>query len=141
MSRNVDEGGTNNSKNTAHEGTGKHAKGKGVMSSRVTMSDMKRRVNGILEYITRKQVELAGDPLSDSRSTPSQTGTEDGATSTIKVNGDSSDRKPSGEIPTTDGIVSNGPADPTALFKDMSCVEMMDALTRDLVKWQQEFIQ
>ncbi|KAI8632883.1 hypothetical protein F5Y19DRAFT_332743 [Xylariaceae sp. FL1651] len=142
ISKNTDESSTNNTKSSAHEGTGKQSKGKGGMNSRVTMSDMKRRANGILEYITRKQVELASDPLSDSASSPSQPATEDGSTPAIKVNGDSSEKKSSAETPTTNGVVSNGVADPLFKeFKDMSCVEMMDSLTRDLVKWQREFAQ
>ncbi|KAI0859031.1 hypothetical protein F4860DRAFT_280964 [Xylaria cubensis] len=139
MPRNADEGGTN-SKNTSHEAIGKHAKVRGGMSSKITMSDMKRRVNGILEFITRKQVELANDPLSDSTSSPSQVGSEDDSIPTIKVNGDSSNKKPIGEVPTT-SVAGNGePTDSIITFKDMSCVEMMDSLTRDLMKWQQEFI-
>lgn len=110
------------------------------MSSKITMSDMKRRVNGILEFITRKQVELANDPLSDSTSSPSQAGTEDDSIPTTKINGDSSNKKPSGDAPTTSGAGSSESTDPTVEFKDMSCVEMMDSLTRDLMKWQQEFI-
>lgn len=137
--RNADENGTNHAKNPAHEGAGK-SKAKGGMSSRVTMSDMKRRVHGILDYISRKQLELVGEPLSDLSSAPSQAGTEDGP-ATTKVNGDTSEQKATGEVPMTSGAASHVPADPTALFKEMSCVEMMDALTRDLMKWQQEFIQ
>jgi hypothetical protein len=108
------------------------------------MSDMKRRVNGILEYITRKQVELVSDPLLDSTSRPSQASTEDGSISTTEVHGDSSNKKHSGEAPDTNGATHHRTANATALageFKEMSCIEMMDALTRDLFKWQQEFIQ
>jgi len=140
-SRNADEGGANNPKTTSHEGAGKHGKGKGGMNSRITMSDMKRRVNGILEFITRKQVELAGDSSPDSGSNSSQAGTEDGPLSTSKVNGDNAQERPSGGTPTTNGAPSGRSTNPNTMFKDLSCVEMMDVLTRDLVKWQQEFVQ
>ncbi|KAI1812181.1 hypothetical protein GGS20DRAFT_43728 [Poronia punctata] len=133
-----EEGGTSNPK-TAHEGTAKHGKGKGGMSSRVTMSDMKRRVNGILEFITRKQVELAGDSSAETGSTPSQTGTDDGSRSTPKINGEGGQGRL--ETPTAHDLTMLGLTDPTAVFKDLSCVEMMDVLTRDLLKWQQEFVQ
>lgn len=106
------------------------------MSSKITMSDMKRRVNNILEYITRKQVELVNDPLSDSTSTPSR----DNTVSITKVNGDSLITKSGGETQGPNGTGNIGPTDPTALFKDMNTVEMMDSLTRDLMKWQQEYI-
>ncbi|TGJ85586.1 hypothetical protein E0Z10_g3131, partial [Xylaria hypoxylon] len=141
VSRNADEAGTNTIRNTAHETTSKQSKARGGMSSKITMSDMKRRVNGILEYITRKQVELVNDPLSDSTSSPSRAGTEDDLIPLAKVNGDSSSKKPSGATPTRNAAESSGPTDTAAaVFKDMSCVEMMDSLTRDLMKWQQEFI-
>ncbi|KAI1124022.1 hypothetical protein F5Y10DRAFT_250517 [Nemania abortiva] len=139
MSRNADEGGSG-TKNTAHESTSKHSKGRGGMSSKITMSDMKRRANGILEFITRKQVELVNDPLSDSTSSPSRAGTEEDSVPTVKVNGDGSIAKSGAGILATNGAGSGVPIDPAAAFKDMSCVEMMDALTRDLMKWQQEFI-
>ncbi|KAI0399405.1 hypothetical protein F4802DRAFT_612207 [Xylaria palmicola] len=139
VSRNADEGGTN-MKHAAHETTGKHGKGRGGMSSKITMTDMKRRVNGILEFITRKQVELANDPLSDSTSSPSQAGTEDDSASATKVNGDGPLKKPGVEASATSGVGASESMDPAGVFKDMSCVEMMDALTRDLMKWQQEFI-
>ncbi|KAJ2979702.1 hypothetical protein NUW58_g7136 [Xylaria curta] len=140
VSRNADEGGAN-TKSTSHEATGKQSKGRGGMSSKITMSDMKRRANGILEFITRKQVELVNDPLSDSSSSPSQGGTEDCPTpTTTQINGDSSNKKPRSEIPISNAVGSTEPIDTAAVFKDMSCVEMMDSLTRDLMKWQQEFI-
>ncbi|KAI0467416.1 hypothetical protein F4859DRAFT_242786 [Xylaria cf. heliscus] len=139
MSRNADEGGTN-AKNTSHEATGKYTKGRGGMSSKITMSDMKRRVNGILEFITRKQVELVNDPLSDSTSSPSHAGTEEDSVPAIKVHGDGSSKKPSGDAPAISGAGGSESTDPAMAFKDMSCVEMMDSLTRDLMKWQQEFI-
>ncbi|KAI0534264.1 hypothetical protein GGR58DRAFT_65801 [Xylaria digitata] len=139
VSRHADEAGTSGTKHTTHETTGKQNKARGGMSSKITMSDMKRRVNGILEYITRKQVELVNDPLSDSTSNSSRAGTEDDRISTPKINGNNSSKKPSGEV-STNAAGSSGPTDPAAVFKDMSCVEMMDSLTRDLMKWQQEFI-
>lgn len=45
----------------------------------------------------------------------------------IKVNGDNSKAGNAG-----DGDVAKE-------FKDLSCLEMMDVLTRQLVKWQNEF--
>ncbi|KAI0972136.1 hypothetical protein F4678DRAFT_69305 [Xylaria arbuscula] len=143
VSRNGDETAAH-TKNTTHEITGKHNKGRGGgsggMSSKITMSDMKRRVHGILEYITRKQVELVNDPLSDSTSTPSQAGTEDDSIPTTNATGDSSTKRPKEETTATNGAGSSGSTDPAIVFKDMNCVEMMDSLTRDLMKWQQEYI-
>lgn len=139
VSRNADERGTH-TKTTPHEATGKHSKARGGTTSKITMTDMKRRVNGILEFITRKQVELANDPLSDLMPSPSRTGTQDDSHPTTKLNSDSSNTKPSGATATINGAVGGGPTDSLTVFRDMSCVEMMDSLTRDLMKWQQEYI-
>ncbi|KAI1343171.1 hypothetical protein F5Y15DRAFT_225971 [Xylariaceae sp. FL0016] len=139
VTRNGDENGISHPK-ALHEGTSKHSKSKGGMNSRITMSDMKRRANGILEYITRTQVELASESLSESKPSSSRSTTDDGTNSLVpQINGNGNGNK---DNPITNGASSNGiigPLLPLKEFKDMSCVEMMDALTRDLVKWQQEF--
>lgn len=142
ITRNADENGTSHTKSN-HEPAGKQGKSKGGMNSRITMTDMKRRANNILEYITRTQVELASEPLSDSGAGTQQNSASNGSVTTIpsiKVNGDS--RKHENVGITTNGSVANGVNHGLSSlkeFKDMSCIEMMDILTRDLVKWQQEF--
>ncbi|KAI1417244.1 hypothetical protein F5Y13DRAFT_82451 [Hypoxylon sp. FL1857] len=147
ITRNGDENGTSHTKSSAQEGTGKQSKAKGGMNSRITMTDMKRRANNILEYITRTQVELASEPLSepadDGQQNSAPNGTANGVP-LIKVNGDSH-KKPESANTNSNGATTNGTngANSTLLalkeFKEMSCIEMMDVLTRDLVKWQQEF--
>lgn len=148
ITRNADENGTTHTK-SGQETTGKQSKSKGGMNSRITMTDMKRRANNILEYITRTQVELVNEPLSESAddSHPSNdgSGSVNGVPS-IKVNGDG-DKKPEDSNRSSNGPTSNSTnnsansnALPLKEFKEMSCIEMMDLLTRDLVKWQQEFI-
>lgn len=141
ITRNADENGTSHSKSTGHEGSSKHGnKSKGGMNSRVTMSDLKRRANNILEYISRTQVELASDALVESKASPGQSTTDDGSTNSAPptaANGNNSSKKADGATPLTNGSASAGLS--LKEFKDMSCVEMMDILTRDLVKWQQEF--
>lgn len=110
------------------------------MNSRVTMTDMKRRAHNILEYISRTQVELASDPLAESKTSPDQSITDDGSTKSvphIAVNGHISNKKSENVTPLINGSASAGLS--LKEFKDMSCVEMMDILSRDLVKWQQEF--
>ncbi|KAI1116742.1 hypothetical protein F5Y14DRAFT_54026 [Nemania sp. NC0429] len=139
VSRNADERGAH-TKSTPHEGASKHSKARGGATSKITMTDMKRRVNGILEFITRKQVELANDPLSDLIPSASRIGAQDKSHPTTKPNGNSLSTKPGETDPTINGAVGSGPTDPLSVFKDMSCVEMMDSLTRDLMKWQQEYI-
>ncbi|KAI1080467.1 hypothetical protein F5B20DRAFT_580133 [Whalleya microplaca] len=159
VTKNGDENGTSHHKSTGHDGNHRQGKSKGGMNSRITMTDMKRRANNILDYIARTQVELANETPPESNHRPNTT--DDRSTSAvpqIKVNGDNS-KKADGASATSNGSTPshqrvneadkngagqnlNGTGSThTALkeFKDMSCVEMMDALSRDLVKWQQEF--
>lgn len=119
-----------------HDGP-KHSKSKGAMNSKITMTDLKRRANNLMEFITRTQVELANEPLSE-RNSPRQPASEDGTgvADAARPNGTSSSKILADQT----AAIANGVATPpTRDFKDLSCVEMMDALSRDLVKWQQEF--
>ncbi|KAJ1335923.1 PHD-finger [Microdochium nivale] len=130
LSRNGDES-TSHYKNSGNEPANKQgARSKGAMNSRVTMGDMKRRVNNILEYMSRTQVDLVNEPLHDSNQTTPNNELANGRAS-VMVNGGSA----GGESPTKRDVASLS----EATFRDLSCVEMMDALTRDLVKWQQEY--
>lgn len=92
------------------------------------MSDMKKRVAAILDFISRTQVEMASETISTVRQQATETlleGIADGLPM-IKVNGELSEG--SSEV-----------TSPIKEFKDLSCLEMMDVLTRQLVKWQKEF--
>ncbi|ETS78527.1 hypothetical protein PFICI_10589 [Pestalotiopsis fici W106-1] len=131
MSRDI--GRDKDESHSKHEGSTKHSRSKGAMNSKITMTDLKRRANNLMEFITRTQVELANEPLSE-RNSPRQPASEDGS-------GDGSASRSIGSKASADHVgASNGaPTPPIKDFKDMSCVEMMDTLTRDLVKWQQEF--
>jgi hypothetical protein len=120
-----------------HDGP-KHSKSKGAMNSKITMTDLKRRANNLMEFITRTQVELANEPLSE-RNSPRQPASEDGngGGDTVRPDGASSSKKilVDQTAATADGVAMP----PARDFKNLSCIEMMDALSRDLVKWQQEF--
>ena len=96
------------------------------MGSKITMTDMKRKAGALLDFISRTQVELAGEALPDTN------------TNTPKANGvpapvpdKSADAGPSA----VNGVGPNGAKE----FKELNCIEMMDTLTRRLVKWQQEY--
>jgi hypothetical protein len=118
---------------------GKPGKPKSTGTSKVTMSDMRKRVAAILEFISRTQLEMAGGmgPITEDSVQKADKTVRDLAESlhgedmpTIQVNEDKAE----------DG--TEGKADeetPSKAFKDLSCVEMMDVLTRQLVKWQKEF--
>jgi hypothetical protein len=97
------------------------------------MSDMKKRVAAILEFITRAQFEMAGESMSLASGEAAEKmirNIADGLPM-IKVNGDNN----------TEGSKEGDAKEANAKkeFKDLSCLEMMDVLTRQLVKWQKEF--
>lgn len=110
-----------------------HPRVKGGFNSKVSMADMRRKAHAMLDYISRTQVEMAGEvtpPNSDSRRPSSD------AVPQTKVNGAvAGEQRPS--------VITNGePSKPGEInkdFKELSSVEMMDRLTRDLVKWQNQF--
>jgi hypothetical protein len=94
------------------------------------MNEMKRRVAALLQYISRTQIEMAGEHTSLGKN-----GLDKGSKAstdvlpTITVNGD----KKMMEDSTNERELKD------AHFKDMTSMEMMDVLTRKLVLWQQEF--
>ncbi|KDN72143.1 putative PHD-finger domain-containing protein [Colletotrichum sublineola] len=110
--------------------------------SKVSMNDMKRRVSAFLDFISKTQVELAGEALPGSRSSqnssqqqsPRITAAPDG--SKINVNGNAKDDL-------QDSPIKNAASDEnrseTKEFKALNCVEMMDVLTRDLLRWQNQY--
>lgn len=100
------------------------------------MTDMKRRAAALLDFISRTQVELAAETA------PSP---GDGKGEEAQVNGEGSGQ-PAARIEKTqaDPVVDtkpqqNGEVSESKEFKELSCMEMMDSLTRRLVKWQQEY--
>jgi hypothetical protein len=113
------------------------------------MNEMKRRVAAILEFISRMQVEMAVS--GETTSTPPngrgatraalvsieaqlgtllQTRSSEGARVSASSDGSTS---------ATDGECSAEGLFKEKDFKDLSSVEMMDVLTRHLLKWQQEY--
>lgn len=110
-------------KHSNNEG-GKSAKSKNA-NSKISMGDMRKRVTAILDYISRIQVEMAGESMSP--------GSAEAAEKTIRGIADGLPMiRVNGERGTEDGEEKKE-------FKDLSCLEMMDVLTRQLVKWQKEF--
>lgn len=107
--------------------------------NRTTMNDMKRRVAGILEFISHTQVELAGvgPPSTTKSSTSTNTPPE--------INGTRSDGqgKFSKHDPDTRKTLNAASADLDAIseqaFAALNSVAMMDVLMRRLMKWQAEY--
>ena len=120
----TDENGIHSARGSINEG--KSSKSKGG-NSKVTMSDMKKRVAAILEFISRTQLEMASEPISPASGDAAEKlmlGIAEGLPM-IKVNGNQ------GFDDCNMGTEKE--------FKALSCLEMMDDLTRQLVKWQNQF--
>ncbi|KAJ5785840.1 uncharacterized protein N7503_011052 [Penicillium pulvis] len=115
--------------------TGRPSKPRHMHPQRTTMNEMKRRVAAILEFISRMQVEMA--VASENSSTPIGNGDQAQGLLLKSMVDQIDNLMPStsdgGESAPTDG------GDMEKTFKDLSSVEMMDVLTRHLLKWQQEY--
>lgn len=130
----------------------KAAKPRQMNPNRTSMGDLRKRAAGILEYITRTQVELAGEK------TP-----PNGANHPLIINQalaatishSSAGRPPLGRAVSVNGAsklsrVFDGGEDKLemekrkmgvdeSVFRQMSSVQMMDVLTREIVHWQKDF--
>lgn len=118
-------------------GHGKHGKNKGGMNSKITMTDMKRRAAALLDFISRTQVELAGESPSEDEKTTNGNSVappeKPAALAAPRLNG------VNGLTATSATGMTSAEGQLEKDFKELSCVEMMDSLTRRLVKWQQEY--
>ncbi len=107
--------------------------------NRTSMNDMKRRVAGILEFISHTQVEMAGvgPPSATKSSTSTNTPPEsngnrsDGHGNGSKRNMDSGETV-NAALADLDGINEKA-------FAALNSVAMMEVLTRRLMKWQAEY--
>lgn len=128
-----------------------------------TMNEMKRRVSNILEFISRTQIEMAGSslPVGEESAHVSRTRTRTySSTTTVAatISAQDSDRNASGPLGSTATAerfnkASNVSASTNTgggrlelaaglteeVFKNLSSMEMMDVLTRGLMKWQGEY--
>lgn len=131
IQRSADEASTSGGPKVAvaeHKGTSKSKLGP---AHKMSMLDMRRRVGAIMDFISRTQVDLAAEGSIGSNSN--------------STSGEASPRKTSSAQP-DGGIVksagSNGLEDATTTeqhFENLNCMEMMDVLTRDMVKWQNQY--
>ncbi|GKU04553.1 transcription factor [Fusarium langsethiae] len=101
----------------------RHGKSKPVINHKLNMVDMKRRVGAIMDFISRTQVDLAAETLpatneNTSNAEASLQKTLSSETAEKESTRDSSEGKE---------------------FKDLNPMEMMDVLTRDMVKWQNQY--
>lgn len=131
--------GTSKHSGTDHSRHGPKSKANSA-HSKVSMNDMKRRVTAFLDFISKTQVELAGEALPGSRSSQNssqqQSPRATAAPDASKTNG-----APSTEMkgsPVTNGAAHENGSE-SKEFKALNCVEMMDVLTRDLLRWQNQY--
>jgi hypothetical protein len=99
------------------------------------MNDMKRRVAGILQFISHTQVELAGtEPPSTTKSSTSTNTPPDsnGGSNDGNSSGDISGKEVNAALEDLQGIDEQA-------FDSLSSLEMMEVLTRRLMKWQGEY--
>lgn len=94
------------------------------------MTDLKRRVGVMLEFISRTQVEMATGAMSGINEEETESMMRGIANSLpmIQVNGGGAEKQ-QGDAGTE-----------VKEFNDMTALEMMDVLTTQLVKWQKEFV-
>ncbi|KAL2811549.1 hypothetical protein BDW59DRAFT_155517 [Aspergillus cavernicola] len=105
---------------------------------RTTLNEMKRRVAAILEFISRMQVEMA--VAGESITPPEQSnGTNPKSASDQLLENTLLKLVEEGTADTADGSAGSLELPTEKDFKDLSSLEMMDVLTRHLLKWQQEY--
>lgn len=113
------------------------SKGKQVAMTKLSMLDMRRRVAAIMDFISRTQVDLAAEDSLMSQNGSSKRSSRDGVQDdegTGRGDGDAASKSEAGTA--ADG----SPVDAgTKSFEDLNCLEMMDVLTRDMVKWQKQY--
>ncbi|KAL2868513.1 putative transcriptional regulator (Cti6) [Aspergillus lucknowensis] len=108
---------------------------------RTTMNEMKRRVAAILEFISRMQVEMA---VAGENTTPPENGDQSNGAVLLKAVAELQEGTLSNNIEERSAENTDAGAGSAELpvekdFKDLSSLEMMDVLTRNLLKWQQEY--
>lgn len=123
-----------------HTGRGRPGTGQGNHKGghKVSMLDMRRRVAGMLDFISRTQIEMAE---AGEVATPEETGREDvmrgimnGMMPAIKAANAGVDT-----TETEDDKEKEGPKEKSSKFKELGLLEMMDVLTGELVKWQKAY--
>lgn len=109
------------------------SRSKTALPHKLSMMDMRRRVGAIMDFISRTQVDLATESLpvlngefSSGQTSPQKTpAPQTSGISEVQSNADQKEATPE----------SSHLHD----FKELNCMEMMDVLTRDMVKWQNQY--
>lgn len=113
-----------------------HSRAKGGFNSKVSMTDMKRKAGAMLDYISRTQVEMAGEATPPNSDSPKPA---EGVAPPSAGNASRPGQKKASELANGETGSSSHPIGEQRDFKDLSSMEMMARLSTDLIKWQQEF--
>lgn len=133
QSRDVGRGEENGlSNHRANNNDGKQGRFKGNSGSKVTMLEMKKKVAAMLEFISRTQIELATESLTPGTGEVAEKmmGLAGNILPAIQANGENGKDETAAELEKT----------PEKDFKDLTLLGMMDELTRQLIKWQNQFV-
>lgn len=114
------------------------------------MIEMKRRVAAILDFISRMQVEMAASGENVTPPDNNATNNNNGAASRASLIKGVQDQLGSllasttsegASVASSAGSIADSDAtrEKEKDFKDLTSIEMMDVLTRHLLKWQQEY--
>lgn len=127
---------TEDSTPTTHSKSADHkhgAKSKSSLPNKMSMLDMKRRVAAIMDFISRTQVDLATEEIATQPSN---------STSTSDTSPNKDNIGPEGQSPANaaEAAPAGAAESESKEFKELSCMEMMDVLTRDMVKWQNQYV-
>lgn len=109
------------------------SKVKSSVANKMTMLDMKRRVTAIMDFISRTQIDLAAEG-GQSSSSDSGTSTPGKVGGVLQENGLLQMQQAEGPLGEAVLAAVDGKD-----FKELNCMEMMDVLTRDMVKWQNQY--
>ena len=112
--------------------------------NRTTLNEMRRRVAGILEFISRMQLDMAASgeqvtPPNGNHGNGDSSSKQSIAVAASLVRSLVGDQAVNGDTPTPNNATQEGATPKGRDFKELSSVEMMDVLTRDLLKWQEEY--
>lgn len=113
-----------------------HSRAKGGFNSKVSMTDMKRKASAMLDYISRTQIEMAGEATPPNTHSPKPA---EGVGPQLAGGAALPGQKMASEVANGESGSSSRPTGEQKDFKELSSMEMMARLSTELIKWQQEF--
>ena len=113
---------------------GKPSKPRHMNPNRTTMNDMKRRVAGILEFISHTQVEMAA--LDPPLAAAIKKAIPDNDSASAEMS--KAPPQPVLPVPFSDAVRDMDNVE-EEVFGALTSIEMMEVLTRKLMRWQGEY--